>query len=338
MKNKKGVVIFLVLILLVAIGGFSWFLMQKQSDMKKISAPLEQIKMKLKWVHQVQFAGNYVAIEKGYYADEGLSVAVEPFTYEESSIDSVISGKSDFGVAGAEELLVARAAGKQVKAFAVIYKKNPVAAYALKSSGITKPTDFIGKTVGIERGKNVEYLYAAMMGKLKIDRSKIKEVSVGYDASELLSGKVDVSSGYIINEPQLVVEAGKEVNTILMGDYGVNMYADVLFTTDETIKNKPELVGKVLRATFKGWQYAFEHESEAVEMTMKYAKDSTKVHQAHMLASSIPLINTGTAKLGWMDLVEWNQAQNILFEQKIMSKKIDTADVFTMKFLEEVYK
>lgn len=335
MKTNKGVL--MALVALIVLGGASWWLFLKPK-VAMAPVPLTPVKMKLKWMHQAQFAGNYVAIEKGFYKDEGLDMTVEPFAYTDSTVDNVISGKSDFGVAGAEELLVARAAGKPVKAFAVIYKRNPVAAYALKSSGITKPQDFIGKTVGIERGINVEYLYAAMMGKLKIDRKKIKEVSVGYDASELLSGKVDVSSGYIINEPQLVVEAGKEVNTILMGDYGVNMYADVLFTTDDTIKNKPELVQKVLNATLKGWQYAFEHQDEAVNMTMKYATTSTKAHQAHMLAASVPLINTGTSKLGWMDGAEWSAAQNILFEQKVMKKKINISDAYTMQFLDALYK
>jgi NitT/TauT family transport system substrate-binding protein len=266
----------LLILVIVAVGlGAFWLYSNKKNTTSKYSGPLEAVIVRLKWVHQAQFAGNYVAIEKGFYADEGLSVTVEPFSYEDRSIASVLAGKSDFGIAGAEEILLAKEAGLPIKAFAVIYKKNPVVAYSLKSSGITRPSQFVGKTVGIERGINVEYQYAAMMSKLGIDRSKIKEVSVGYDAAELLTGKVEVSTGYIINEPQLVVEAGKEINTMLMSDYGINMYADVLFTTDEMIAKRPELVAKMLRATLKGWQYAIEHEEEAVNITLKYAKDST---------------------------------------------------------------
>jgi NitT/TauT family transport system substrate-binding protein len=329
----------LLILVIVAVGlGAFWLYSNKKNTTSKYSGPLEAVIVRLKWVHQAQFAGNYVAIEKGFYADEGLSVTVEPFSYEDRSIASVLAGKSDFGIAGAEEILLAKEAGLPIKAFAVIYKKNPVVAYSLKSSGITRPSQFVGKTVGIERGINVEYQYAAMMSKLGIDRSKIKEVSVGYDAAELLTGKVEVSTGYIINEPQLVVEAGKEINTMLMSDYGINMYADVLFTTDEMIAKRPELVAKMLRATLKGWQYAIEHEEEAVNITLKYAKDSTKIHQTSMLATSVPLINTGIGKLGFMEKAEWEQAQNIMFEQKILKKKIDVSEAYTMKFLEEMYK
>ncbi len=331
----KKLLSLLVVVVIISVLGIGWSL--SVSNQSK-EVPLEKVTINLKWVHQAQFAGNYVAKEKGFYKNEGLDVTLEPFSYEESTIDSVLSGEADFGIAGAEELLVARQLGKPVKAIGVIYKVNPVALYTLKSSGITKPQDLIGKIVGIEKGINVEYLYEAMMSKLNIDRSKITEIPVGYDASELLTGKVDVSSGYIINEPQLAVEAGHEITTILMGDYGVNMYADVIFTSDEMIEKNPDLVTGVLRATLTGWQYAIENQNEAVDITLKYATSTTKIHQLNMLNSSVPLINTGKGDLGWMDRVSWDRAQGIMFEHGIMTEKINVDDVFTLKFLEEIYK
>lgn len=302
------------------------------------SGPIEEVNLKLKWLHQAQFAGNYMAVEKGFYADEGLKVNMFPFSFDDPTITSVAEGRDLFGITGADEVVLARANGTPIRAIAVIYKINPVAAYALKSSGITKPQDFVGKKVGLEKGINIEYLYAAMMGKLGIDRKKIKEVAIGYDAKELLAGQTDVSTGYIINEPQQVIEAGREVNTILMADYGVNMYADVLFATEETIKNKPELVERFLRASLKGWQYAIEHEEESVEATLKYAPKSTKVHEAYMLKASIPLIHTGTSPLGMMEAKQWEQVQQILLEQKILDKPIKIEEAYTTKFLDQIYK
>lgn len=304
----------------------------------KAAKPLEEVKMKLKWLHSAQFAGNYAAIEKGFCNQRGLNVTLEPYTYEDTAINSVVDGKSDFGIAGADEVLLARAEGKPVKAIAVIFKINPVVAFALKSSGIRRPQDFVGKRVGLSMGTNVEYLYLAMMSNLKIPRDKIQEIPIGYGVDELLDGKVDVSTGYIIDEPNLVVEKGQEVTTILMADYGVNIYADVLFTTDEKIRTKPEVVERMLVATLDGWQYAIEHESEAVDMTMKYAADSTRDHQASMLRSSVPLINTGKSKLGMMELSEWMRVQDILFEEKLLKNKIDINDVFTMDFLNAYYR
>ncbi|MEA3457082.1 MAG: ABC transporter substrate-binding protein, partial [Candidatus Thermoplasmatota archaeon] len=238
---------------------------------------------------------------------------------------------------GADGLIIARSKGLPLKAFAVIYKINPVCAYSIKESGITNPQDFIGKNIGLQRGTNTETLYYAMMEKLDINRSQINELTIGYDATELLNGITDVSTGYLINEPHQVIEAGYEVNTILTADYGVNMYADVLFATEDTINNNPELVEKFLRATLDGWQYAINHRDEAVNITLKYATDRTNSHETYMLENSIPLINAGDSPIGWMEESKWEQVQDVLLEQNITDAEINIEDVYTMDFLEKIY-
>jgi len=301
------------------------------------SVESQEITVKLKWLHQAQFAGNYVAVEKGFYADEGLKVNLVPFSFEDSTIDSIVNGTAIFGITGADELILARSKGLNLKAFAIIYKINPVCAYSLKETDITNPQGFIGKNIGLERGINVEILYYAMMGKLDINRSQINELTIGYDVTELLNGITDVSTGYIINEPHQVIEAGYEVNTMLMADYGVNMYADVLFATEDTINNNPELVEKFLRATLEGWQYAIDHNGEAIDIVLEYVTNGSRSHEMYMLNSSIPLIQTGETPIGWMKKDEWMQAQDILLEQNITDAEINIENVYTMDFLEKIY-
>ncbi|TSC51961.1 MAG: NMT1/THI5 like domain-containing protein [Parcubacteria group bacterium LiPW_41] len=333
--NKK--IIFLLLFFIIALSFVFFFFNRKEKE----DTELIPVSLELKWLHQSQFAGNYTAKERGFYADEGLNVTLIPFSFENPVIKSVTEGSAMFGITGADELLIARTQGAPLKALAVIYKINPVCAYTLKKSGITKPQDFIGKTIGIERASdgtevNIGILYSAMMSKLGIDRSKIKEITIGYDPSELLSGKTDVSTGYIINEPHRAVMQGHEINTILMADYGVNMYADVLFASESTINQKPELVEKMLRATLKGWQYAIENNDEAISDVLKYSKNAAS-HEIYMLKSSIPLINTGDTPLGWMEKTKWEQVQNILFEQKILNTIINIEDIYTIEPLKKIY-
>jgi NitT/TauT family transport system substrate-binding protein len=331
-----------LMVVVIALGGIYLYLKPKPLLSSKYTGPVEKLNLSLKWIHQAQFAGHYVALEKGFYRDAGFDVNLIPFGKGDAPITAVTKGTSAFGLSGADEIILARSKGIPVRAIAVIYKINPVAAYSLKESGITKPQQFIGKTVGIERADdgsdvNVGYIYYAMMAKLGIDRSKVKEISIGFDDKELLAGKTDVSTGYIINEPNLVKEKRGAVNTILMADYGVNLYADVLFTSEDTIKNKPDMVKRFLEATLRGWQYAIENEEEAVDDVMKYATDTTREHQVNMLISSVPLINVGGTRLGWMEATSWDQAQKLMVQEKLLSKPITITEAYTMEFLQSVY-
>jgi ABC-type nitrate/sulfonate/bicarbonate transport system substrate-binding protein len=332
---KKTIIIF-VFVLIAGAAVFFVFNKNKNQPVKYVG-DTDDVNVMLKWIHQAQFAGNYVAAEKGFYKEQGVEVNLIPYSEENKPIDAVVSGRATFGITGADELILAREKGLPVKAFGVIYKINPVAAYSLKKSGITKPSDFVGKTVGIEKGINVEYLYSAMMSKLKIDRSKINEIAIGPTATELLEGKTDVSTGYVINEPQQAIAVGQDVNIILMADYGVNMYADVLFATENTIATNPSLVERFLRGTLEGWQYAIENVDEAVNITLKYATGSTRSHEEYMLNSSLSLINDGESPLGWMDKNKWAQVSSILHEQNIFKKEVNVSDAYTMQFLNKIY-
>lgn len=309
---------------------------------QEASISLTEVNVKLKWVHQAQFAGNYIAKENGYYKDEGLDVTLNEFTFENPTIDAVVNDDAIFGITGSAELLMARINGEPLKAIAVIYQINPVCAYTLKSSNITKPEDFIGKTVGIERAPDgteiqVGILYHAMLNKLGINHSDINEVTIGYDATELLSGDTDVSTGYIINEPHQAIELGYEINTILMADYGVDMYADVIFVKDSTYENKSDLCLKFLKATLKGWRYAIENEEEAVNIVLKYAKDRSYSHENYMLKNSIPLINNGVDPIGWMEYEKWENVQTILYDQDITDRKIDVKNLYADDFIKLIY-
>ena len=332
MLKKISIILSIIIITIIIIlgGSFCYLINQKSVSV------LEKVSVQLKWLHQAQFAGNYVAKEKGFYADQGLDVDIIPFSYTNPTLEAVAKGDVDFGITGASELIMAREKGMPLKAIAVIYKTIPNCLYSLKSSEINKPQDLIGKIVGLEPGVQGEILYKVMMKKLKIDRKQINEIEIGYDATELITGITDVSSGYLINEPHQAIEAGYEVNIIKYADYGINIYADVLFTTEETIKNKPELVKKFVYATLEGWQYAIEHEDEAVDFTLKYATDSTRNHEAYMLNNSIPLIHTGEEPLGWMNKDIWQDTQDMLFEQGVLEKKININEVFTIEFLNSV--
>ncbi|MGV8086376.1 MAG: ABC transporter substrate-binding protein [Candidatus Woesearchaeota archaeon] len=312
--KKKHILLFLLILLFLILLFLGYIIYDKYFIVNDYE--WKNVTVALKWVHQSQFAGNYVAIDKGFYSVHKIDAQLIPYNLRDSPIDLVASGNATFGIASASEILIARSQGIPVKAIAVIYQINPVCAYSLKSSGITQPKDFIGKRVGLEKGINVEYEYIAMMNYLDIDRSQITELGIGFNGDELLNGDVDVSTGYVINEPYYTISKGIDVNIIMVEDYGINTYADVLFTTENLIAENYSLVDNFVQATLDGWQYALEHEEETVGIVMRYAKDKDLSHEKYALKTSLPLISTGDIALGFMDEEGWINVKKTLLLQK----------------------
>jgi NitT/TauT family transport system substrate-binding protein len=331
-KNKfKKIGMILILVM------FSMFILACSTE--KVTE-LTPVKVQLKWVHQAQFAGNYVAQEKGFYQEEGIEIIeLKPFDYVNWPIDRIENKEVDFAITGGDELILAKASGKadHVKAIAVIYKINPVCLYSLAETKITQPEDLLGKTIGIERAAdgseiNVGILYKAMMSKLNLNKEKVNEITIGYGATELLAGETDVSTGYVINEPHQAIEAGQEVNIILPAEYGVNMYADIIIVHEDMIKENPELVKGFIDATLNGWQYAIENEKEAVEIVLKYATERSQSHEAYMLKESVPLIHTGEP-LGLMKEEEWKNINSILIENNLLEQEVSLEEIYTNEFI-----
>jgi len=299
-----------------------------------VEIELKPVNVRLKWVHQAQFAGMYVAEEKGFYEKYGLDVTLKEGGVDFPSISDVLSGNSEFGVAGADDLIVAVSEGKPVKAIAVIYKRSPVVYFALNITRIKTPYDFIGKKVGMKHGTGTSYSYYAMLSNLGINSSLIKEVNVTYDLTPFYNREVDVWPGFRINEPRLAEEQGYNLNMIYPEDWGIIMYADVLFTTLENIENNPDIVRGFVKATLKGWEYAIESEEEALTITMHYAKETSRHHQRFMLENSIPLIHTGDSQLGMMDNSVWEDMILILTENNILKTRLDPSLIYTNEFVE----
>lgn len=306
------------------------------SIFRPTSGNFDKVAVRLKWLHQAQFAGFYYAREAGFYAEEGLDVTLNPGGVDFPAIQMVAGGSEQFGVTGADQLLLAREKGVPVVALAVIYRMSPMVYFALKESEITKPQDFIGKRVGVKLGSNEELTYRAMMRRLGIDMAQVEEIPVKYDMTPLFTGHVDVWPGYAINEPIVAEEHGYEVAIIWPSDYGVNLYADTIFTTESMVKDNPDNVLKFLRATLKGWQEAVAKPGNAVEYTLRYSDKLNKEHETAMMEASIELLKPDDKPIGWMERERWVEMEKLLLDQGFMKKSINVDEVFTLQFLDEI--
>src|SRR5262249_44860965 len=183
----------------------------------------EAITLRLKWLNQAQFAGYYVAKEKGYYKAGGLDVPIEAGGPDFPAVQMVAGGNEQFGVTGADQVLIAREKGVPVVALAVLYRKNPFVLFALSKSGIDGPAKFAGKNIGVKIGGNEELMYRAVIKSAGVDKSQLTETPVKFDLTPLLAGQVDVWPGYIINEVLAAQEKGFGVNIIYPAEFGVSL-------------------------------------------------------------------------------------------------------------------
>jgi NitT/TauT family transport system substrate-binding protein len=289
----------------------------------------DAVTVRLKWFNQAQFAGFYVAKDKGFYKAAGLDVNVQPGGPDFPAIQMVTGGNEQFGVTGADQILIARSKGVPVVALAVIYRRNPFVLFSLVKSGIKTPADWAGKKVGVKIGGNEELIYRAVLAKAGIDKSKLTEIPVKFDMTPLLAGDIDVWPGYLINEVLAAKEKGFDVNIVAPADYGIDLYADTLFTTEKMLKEKPDVVKKFVAATLRGWNAAIAAPEEAAEITVKYGDKLTFEHELAMMKASIPLLKPDDKPFGYMDEAGWSSAQKLLLGAGMQKEPVNVAAAFS---------
>jgi len=302
----------------------------------------DEVKLQLKWVHQAQFAGFYMAQEKGYYAKENIKVT---FLEGGQGIDiaqRVLSGQADFGVLTPEFIFAKRSHGEQLTAISAIYRRSAVVFVAMADSGIVRPSDFIGKTVATRdpggSQKDFELQFYAMMKRLGLAVSKVKIVPHDPAYAAFYNGEVKVTPCYSTGGLIKIRQKGLKLNLIWPSDYGVHFYSDTLATTDRMISEKPDLVTRFLRATLKGWQDAIEDYRQAVTVTLKYAQIKDPEFQTAMMEAMLPLVHTGEDQVGWMKSEVWQGMYQILLEQRLLARPFEVTQAYILRFLKEIYE
>ncbi len=301
---------------------------------QEIKEPPDQVSVRLKWLHGVQFAGMYIADQKGFYTDENIEVTLNPGGLEHDESELVASGQDDFGIVGATHAIVGRDKDLPIVTVAVIYRISPTVYFALQESGIERPHDFIGKRVA---ASSTHFLLPAIMGKLGLGMDQIEIVSPDYGMEALFAGKVDVWAGYLTDQVITAREQGYELNLIYPDHYGVHVYGDVIITNETLVEENPDLVERFLRATLRGWRYAIENPEEAVAATLKYDENLDEAYERASMEAQIPLIHTGEDQIGWMRDEVWQGMHQMLLEYGSLDAPVDLDKLYTMEFLHAIY-
>ena len=260
----------------------------------------DPLTLQLKWVTQGQFAGYYVAKDKGFYDEAGLDVTIKPGGPDVAPEQVIAGGGADVIVDWMPAALAAREKGLPLVNIAQPFKASGMELTCRKDTGITTPADFKGKTLGVWFSGN-EYPFLSWMSKLKLSTQGgpdgVTVVKQGFNVDPLIQKQADCISTMTYNEYWQVIDAGipaDQLTVFKYEDQGVATLEDGLYTTEAKLAD-PAMVDKLARfvkASMKGWAYAAEHPDEAAEIVLD--NDSTgaqtESHQKRMVSEVNKLV------------------------------------------------
>ncbi len=245
------------------------------------SDKLEKVSLQLHWLDQFQFAGYYMAKEKGFYRDFGLDVEFKKYTFGTDVVQNVLDNEGWYGV-GRTSLIRDKSHSKEILLMSAIFQSSPFALVSLKSSGIDTIEKFYDKRIMLNT-KDYSAGIFAMLLTGDIGRRDFQRVDTRKNKLNILiDGEVDIASIYLTNEVYELKKRGVEVNIFHPKDYGFNFYSDILFTSQKEHKEHPRRVHRLNSASLIGWKYAFDNIEESVELILKKYNFQNKTRDALM--------------------------------------------------------
>jgi NitT/TauT family transport system substrate-binding protein len=267
----------------------------------------DKVTLQLKWVTQAQFAGYYVAKEKGYYKDADLDVTINAGGPDVAPPQVIAGGGADVIIDWMPSALASREKGVPLVNISQPFKKSGLELTCRADTGVKKPTELKGKTVGVWFGGN-EYPFLSWMTKLgiKTDGSPggVKVLKQGFNVDPLLQKQAECISTMTYNEYWQVIDGGYKPSQLVVFKYtdeGVATLEDGLYVLESKLKD-PAFVAKMakfVKASMKGWDYARKNPDEAAKIVL--ANDTTgaqtEKHQKRMMGEIAKLLDTGDGKL-----------------------------------------
>ncbi|MCY4425325.1 MAG: ABC transporter substrate-binding protein [Acidimicrobiaceae bacterium] len=292
---------------------------------------MRDVSLRLPWFPSAQFAGSYVAAAKGFFAEEGLNVTINPGGFDVNSITLVAAGEDDFGLHDTNSLLFAAVEEIPLVAVATYFHAHPGAIMALESSGFESLADLEGATIGFQEGGPWQ-LTQAMLTQNGVDPDSLEQVAVGFDLRPLLEGDIDLLTVFSTNEPILAEQLGFPVDVFIPYDFGVQTSANALFTTIGYRQDNPEAVCGMVRALAKGWQYALDNPQEAVDIVVAVAPENlTAEKELASLEAVRPSVLSESALadgIGTMTDERWQTVDGVLRQYGGLEADIDLESVY----------
>jgi len=280
------------------------------------------------WLPQAQFAGFYVALEKGYYADAGLDVEIIHPLVTENAIESLINGQADLISLFLVTALRARSEGVDLVNIAQLSQHSAIMMVSKKTSGIETIHDFQGKKIGIWMS-GFEEVPKALMNEYNLDVTWVPILST---VNLFLAGGIDIMTVMWYNEYHTIYLSGidhDELTTFFLSDYGYDIPEDGLYALSSTMTERREDLKRFTDATMKGWEYTAANREEVIRLVVDIMRKahipSNKAHQRWMLTKVLEMYayEDKSVQSTELCLQDFNKAVSLLKKQHIIKTGCD---------------
>ncbi len=232
------------------------------------ASELRKVSVQLLWKHQFEFAGYYMAKERGFYKDVGLDVELNEYEFGMNIAQNVSEGKADFGV-GSSSLILDKINGLDVYLLMPAFQNSPFVLMAKQRDDIKSVSDLKGKRIMLTQNQASMASLNAMFKVNHLSNKDFIEINHSFNIQDLIADKTDAMSVYLSNEPYFMIENKIKYTILNPSEYGFNFYDDILFTSKKLETKNPQMIKDFEEATKKGWEYAYTHIEESANVILQ---------------------------------------------------------------------
>lgn len=295
----------------------------------------------MKWLPQGSFAGYYVAVEKGFYREEGLDLEIVPGGPNLLTENLVATEADTFGLSGGtDSVFVARDKGMPVVCFGLAHQVTPFVFVARKDGPVATLRDMKGKRV-VAWFTGANYVLAGMLAKAGLAAEDVNIQPQQVSVTPFTNGDVDVCAATVYNELYTIAQRlGREnLRTFVAEDQGITVPRDTLITSEKIMRDNPAMAAALLRASIRGWKEVFANPAGAVDTLLKIAPTLDRAHQEFSIRENKRLLTAGSAPqqgLLWLDMTAIRSAHDFFLAAKVIGKPVELDKAFSLAPLQSI--
>lgn len=332
--KRRFIIIFLLLAL--SLSACAQKEAAESMDMEEIqSEELTPIRLPMGYIPNVQFAPWYVAVEKGYFSEAGFDVTFD-YSYETDIVELVGANEIPFGVASAEQVLLARTQNIPIVYTMTWFQGFPTAVVAKAETGVETPEDLAGQKIGLPILSGASYIgLRALLNSGGVAESDVTLDVIGFNQVQAMVGdQEDIVVGYVTNEPVQLRALGYDVNVISVDDY-LELPANGLITNESVISENPEMVEAFVQAFMQGLVDTLADPDEAFELCKAHVENLAELDekvQKEVLSLSLDYWKADT--LGYSQQTSWENLQELLLDMELIVEPLVLSEAYTNQFVE----